>query len=818
MSLVTRTCRHGGWLVCTLLASLTIPLATAQTNEALLTVAAVDADKAWKAAMDGIFAQDESAAEDAFGQLLEDEVSPLRLALLEQRSTRTGAGGGAVLLLDQDAQADKLPDNARQIYDRLLVGREQRAQANDGWYFASLGRFDIANANFLALLAQEPDPVALLEFSDQYPDRHAILLTLAGNPVIGDSVKNILSVLREGERIVKADPLRIRRNIERLAGPPRAFENGLGLLVDSGEYAIPALLEVLADANRQDVHRAIILTLPKIDRPALNPLVAALDMDNPDLSLIIIRTLAKIGYGQAKPYLHAIASSSESSTQLRNAAAEALHQLPSGGLVFPEGASPAECFFRLALYYYDQNEALAADPRLANANVWIWRDGLLQNIPVPTAIFDEVMAMNLCERALKLDPSMKPAMALWLAANFRRAAELGDKADNTRPEGFQTPEYYALTAGAEYCQLTLAKAVRDGDAAVALGAIAALRRTGGPATLLGVNDGMQPLADALQFPNRLVRIRAALALASARPEANFKNSEYLMPVLGETLRLHAGLRYALVVDRKQQVSNVIAAALRDAGFEVTIAAELITGMRIARDTQPGIDVVFLAEDIGAGGFEAGLEILSQDFQFAAAPVVLVANKNNQKAVEQLIRKDGRLGLLDPDPSAEEIVDAVEDTLAQNGSELVTPESGVEIAAEAVDVLNNLAISRSALFVPEKIENAAIDVFKTSDPALRLAAAQLLTEIPSARGQEAVARVALDEATAEDVRLAMFDALAEAAKNHGNKLPTIVVSDIRKLAESQEIPELRAAAAQVLGALNLSNGLVSEVLEVTKERS
>jgi HEAT repeat protein len=815
MSFLTRTCRRGQWLTFSMLAYVVATQVAALDNEALLTRAAIEADEVWRAAMVAILADDDDAAEEAFGKLLEMDVTPLRLAMLEVSTTRRGAGGGAVLLMEQDAQADRLSDNAQQIYERLLIGREQRAQANDGWYFASLGRFDIANANFVALLDQEPDPVALLEFSDEYADRHAILLTLVGDPTIGESVKRILAVLREGERRVKADPLRIRRNIERLSGPPRAFENGIGLLVDSGEYAIPALLEVLGDANQQAVHPAILLALPKIDRPALNPLLAALDTTDQTVQLAIIRTLGKIGYGQAKPYLRALANDQSVSTDVRSAASTQLHQIASEGLIFPEDATPAECFFRLALYYYDQNEALAADPRLETANVWYWRDSILQNVPVPTAIFDEVMAMGLCERALKLDPTLKPALALWLAANFRRAAELGNGTDATRPDDFPPPDYFAVAAGSEYCQLTLAKAVRDRDPAVALGAIAALQRTAGPATLLGVDEGMQPMADALQFPNRLVRIRAALALANARPQVSFKNAEYLMPVLSETLRLHAGMRYALVIDRQQQASNIIAAALRENGFEVVVAAELVTGMRIARDTQPGIDVVFLAEDIGAGGFEPSLDILANDFQFASAPVVLVQGEQNEQRVKEMSRTDGRLGVLGPNPSPEEIVVAVEDTLAQNGAELISPESGVQIASEAVAALTDLAISRSPLFIPEKIENAVLEVYKSEDAALRLAAAKLLAEIPSAMGQEAVAKVALSEDTDEDERVAMFDALAMAAKNHGNKLPSILVSDIRKLAEGRENVKLRTAAAQVLGALNLPTGMAIEILKEAK---
>ena len=107
------------------------------------------------------------------------------------------------------------------VFELLETGREQMNQADDGLYFASIGRFGIANANFQALLGSDPDPVALLEFADRVPKRHQVLVQLAGNAIIGDSIAGVLKLLQLGEQMIKADPTRIKQNIERLGGLTR---------------------------------------------------------------------------------------------------------------------------------------------------------------------------------------------------------------------------------------------------------------------------------------------------------------------------------------------------------------------------------------------------------------------------------------------------------------------------------------------------------------------------------------------------------------------------------------------------------------------
>src|SRR5690606_13838113 len=140
-------------------------------------------------------------------------------------------------------------------------------------------------------------------------------------------------------------------------------------------------------------------------------------------------------------------------------------------------------FFALARAYYDNTPSLAADATLDTANVWYYRDGLLEPVEAPTVIFNEIMAMRASEEALRLDPDLKPALALWIAANFKREAELpADAVDYTRPPDYPSALYFAQSAGAEYCQLALGRAIDDGDAAVALGCIEALHATAGAAS------------------------------------------------------------------------------------------------------------------------------------------------------------------------------------------------------------------------------------------------------------------------------------------------------------------------------------------------
>src|SRR5205085_3618646 len=112
------------------------------------------------------------------------------------------------------------------------------------------------------------------------------------------------------------------------------------------------------------------------------------------------------------------------------------------------------------------------------------------------------------------------------------AEEIVRTADATVPADFPRSIYFGRSLGPTITQLVLSRAVHDLDPTLALGAIAALNVTAGPAVMVQpANPQGTSLAEALHFPDLLVRIRAALALARSLPQEPFRWSDEVVPVL-----------------------------------------------------------------------------------------------------------------------------------------------------------------------------------------------------------------------------------------------------------------------------------------------
>ena len=102
-------------------------------------------------------------------------------------------------------------------------------------------------------------------------------------------------------------------------------------------------------------------------------------------------------------------------------------------------------------------------------------------------------------------------------------------------ENHATALVYATTAGPEYLHQTLARAVNDRNAAVALGAVEALGTNAGEQSLMYTMGPAQPLLQALSFGDRAVRYSAAIAIANAGPREAFNESRLVVQNLAEAL-------------------------------------------------------------------------------------------------------------------------------------------------------------------------------------------------------------------------------------------------------------------------------------------
>jgi hypothetical protein len=330
----------------------------------------------------------------------------------------------------------------------------------------------------------------------------------------------------------------------------------------------------------------------------------------------------------------------------------------------------------------------------------------------------------------------------------------------------------------------------------------------------GIGDqarGRLPLAEALSFPDRMVRIRAGLTLGYACPTQTFQNYQNLMPVLTEALLLHGGVRNALVVDPDSTSANAVAGVLRTQGFEVLTDASLFTGLEKVRTELPGIDAIFIASDIKDPGLVAGLSTLRSEFRFASTPVVLISKPGDAITVRNLVRADHRLAEIPAGVGAADISKAIAVVSRAVGIKPITPEVGAKLAAEATDVLRLLAVTNNTLFNVADAEPALLDALASQDTRLRLAIAEVLGYIGSGKAQEAIAAIALDTKEPMEMRVRMFAALAEAAKRRGNLLGSEPVKKIVTIAAGDEDMTIREAASCTLGALNLPGEPASEII-------
>lgn len=772
---------------------------------------------AWQSASRALERDEKDAAAKGFEAVAAMNLSELRLALM---ADRTGS-----LRLESWAKSEGAPAAVKAIMEKVLAGRKQKALAEDGWHFAAIGRFAYADANFKALDESNPDPVALLELARANTNRHAILIKLISNTEVGPSAKRFLEILGRGEEMLRMDPYEIASNVAKLSGPPRVAFNASGRLKESGEYAVPHLIQILQNPDKRSLHPAVIQLLPQIGRAALNPLCIALEMDDNVTRQVLIGAAAQIGYRQPLPYLAKVADDSKASAETRAAAKQAMATLGD------TSGDRSQLFHELAANYYNNIESLRADARRDTANVWYLREGELRLIEVPAPIFNDIMAMRSCEEALIAHPDNTVATALWIAANFRREAKLGLNVeselpdelaakDGTRPEGYPRAIYFARAAGPKYNHMVLEQAFKDRDAGVALGAIAALSETAGEPSLVGAEDIKQPLVQTLAFPSKQVRIKAALALGRALPKTSFQGADNVVPVLAEALA-QSGRQSALVVDPDASSGNAFAAILTGLGFESAVGADYNKAREHGlKANLSSFDLILLASDMAEPDAVQTVRALRKDLPTAATPILVVAKEGQMNkaiaasragaGVEILPTEVTQLG--DAEKINQQVLARVGRAAQAMGMSPLSTDMSMGLALQAADVLRMIGLSNTKVYDVSRATPALITALASPSETLRIRSANVLSLAPGSEAQAALGEAAFNTAHAPAERVAKFAALAESGRRNANQLGTTdLITRLIEFTKNEKDLVLRTAASQALGALDLPSNQASEII-------
>jgi CheY-like chemotaxis protein len=690
--------------------------------------------------------------------------------------------------------------------------RQLRNDVDAYFHYAWIGRYDLASQFAQKVTDEASDPAALIpilgdiaKLHDQNMGYMAQLLLFDKQPQLKDSTDKLLLKVQAGNIARAQDPMVIEQTIRDMSLGERGYENHLPILRRSGELAIPVMIQFLRleDDQHKPFRGTVRRALVDMGRSAVNPLLAAADMKDSDTLLPIIDALGNLGYDAAAPVLARLARDPNSAAEVKVAAASALGRL---GISTEQANDPATMYYGLALrFYYNKadigqtinNPGPSPDAPVQTCDYWTWEgDKGLVPTPVPASIFNDLMTLRACDSALSLNADLSDAVSLWLDADNKREADL--PAGATDPIRGNTPpaHYFNVSAGARHLDDALARSLADHNAAVSLKLTHSLGLIVGRSTMSG--QAGYPLTDALRFPDKAVRYEAACALASALPDKQFNDQDLVVPLLVQAIG-EGGGGNVLVVASNQDDANGLQESLRKIGYVTTTATSAGEAVSAASNL-PSVDAIVIARGVPDEEVGRVIEIAGQTSRLqGAVDVVMAATDTGYPAAAAL---KNPLVSVSTESAGDALKKDIEAARAKAGLAPLDVKAAGSYAMRAALALENLAVGRNQVLNLSVAESGLLNALNGQRAELVAAIGNVLARFSTQAAQQGLARRALDDAAPQPIRISLFQALTVSAKTFGNQLDSSQVAQLQKEAVELKDNDIRSAAAEARGALNL----------------
>jgi hypothetical protein len=350
----------------------------------------------------------------------------------------------------------------------------------------------------------------------------------------------------------------------------------------------------------------------------------------------------------------------------------------------------------------------------------------------------------------------------------------------------------------------LARGLRDRDIPVIMAAVNALAKSAGADSLVKpVSGGAQPLVEALSYPDRQVRFRAAEVLALALPRERFVGHEQVPGVLNEALR-QTGRKTALVVIADPNMRNTVKAKVRDAGFDVIDTGDASAGLAEGRKG-PGVDVAILAGDPAPAPI---IRTMRRDPFYVGVPVIAATGG---ATLRQVAERDERVVVLGVDADPNAIAGVIEKATAMGTGVPLTPEQASAWASRAAGAIRRLALTGNPVYDLSRTLPALQRALGHDSADVQIAVANGLAVLPLSEAQQTLIDHANSGETDEAVRIATYKAATESVRLFGNQATDKQARAIVDVVTGSGSVELRTAAAQLLGALNLPSEMTPDLI-------
>lgn len=677
------------------------------------------------------------------------------------------------------------------------------AQAETVFHYASLGRHKLAADKLTEMLGANPDPAETLRaFQWVIDDRNSRVIPSlqivldeqairwAAIPEMKEPAGKLIEVFKAARAKKHSDPAYIESQIQRLLQGERARAFAIEELRLSGEVAVPVMVNYLRDTTKGQYHSAIRLALQQMGQKALAPLLAATEIKDPNLLPWVCGALGDIGYDAAVPYLLRLSKDKDAPPAGKLAAEAALGRL---GVEDYAQRDAAQAFYDLAKKYYYDRSALTLPKSATQAFVWLPTAEGLKALTVPAVTYNEDLALRACEAVLKLDPKRADAWSLWISAGFKREVQLPEGATDPLWDANHPPtHFYASGSGAQNLYPVLSQAMGDTEAGVALKAVKSLQTIIGASSLPA--DADNPLTAAMKYPDRQVRFESAYAAAKALPQQTFYGHERVVPILAEALA-QTGKAGVLVLAPSDKL-NATREMLKAYNVQGGETPEAAVANALALTS---VDAVLVSED--HPGLAKLIDLLNGNVRLERAARVVIVKSKVASPYRELSEKDPLITVTDAADEAG-LAASIEEARKRAAGLPVDEKLATDMALRAAGVLKDLAISRGQPLDLQPAHGALLAAIDDARLEVAKAAGDVLAKLNFKAAQPALAVKALDEATKDEYRIPLLRNLAESARHFGTQVDPAQIEGLVKLAQTAQNIEVRSAAAEALGAMNL----------------
>ncbi len=663
----------------------------------------------------------------------------------------------------------------------------------DFLHYVRIAKPDLAEATGKALLdsgASDSDLAMIVIDNDLEEKLIGVLRRGRQMTGVSDLVSEIERRVENGRIALARDPGLIEQSISMLTGSMREKMLAEERLVAAGEYAVPGLLAVVVESRNPQLEVAATKVIERIKRQAVLPLCAALMKVGPNPQRKICNMLGEIGYPAAEPFLLELSAADGVDDSVKAAAMRAFTRL--GG----KSTSISAQYIALGQRFFDNQLSLIAWPSEPTNNIWNYDTyaGLLPT-SIPTAIFGDVMAMEMALKALQFDPGSGPALALYVAADLRRENDLQPgMTDPIFGDGRYSPQFFATAVGSATAQDVLSIAIDRYDTALVRDALSALSETTGRSNIFGTSR--LPLLECLYFPDRRVQYDAALVLANALPDRTFPGDEVVVPLLASAVR-DSDSMFGIVVASNEEDRRTFGDDLKSMGFTVLDGGSDYDHVRNTVGGTAGLDLVVVRG--GVQSVRDTIRGLRGDNLTAAVPVIACVNAADMIQLENEYVNDRATKIWQAGAGQAQFVAAVRNLLQLNGSGVLDESSALEYMLAALDALRGIAVSGNTTFDVAAAEPALVEALDAREGQLRILVAEVISMLPGAKAQQALLEAAIASDGVDQIDL--FDLVSASARRFGNNATTRQVSAMRQMIADSD-GDTADAIGRAYGALNV----------------